>query len=232
METRKILDMAASQCWKRIGIWGDESPRCQELDRLIHCRNCEVYATAGRGLLERAIPDDYRDEWTAALALTKDTERSDQRSVLVFRLGDEWFGISTSAFREVIPLQPVRVLPHRSDSLLRGVINVRGELMLCVWLEGLLDLTPSGGQEEEAQGSQTWPRMLILDWDHRRWAFAVSEVDGIHQLGSDEVQEVPVTTAKDKSNHTQGIFERDSRPIGYLDEELISYALQRKTREV
>ena len=96
--------MAASQCWKRIGIWGDESPRCQELDRLIHCRNCEVYATAGRGLLERAIPDDYRDEWTAALALTKDTERSDQRSVLVFRLGDEWFGISTSAFREVSDL--------------------------------------------------------------------------------------------------------------------------------
>lgn len=232
MESSKLLDLAASQCWKHIGIWGNESPRCEELDRLIHCRNCEVYSAAGRGLLERAIPEDYRDEWTAALALSKDTEGTARDSVLVFRLCDEWFGISTAAFREVIPVQPVRVLPHRTDSLLRGIVNVRGELMLCIRLEGLLDLVPSSHDEDDPAGPQAWPRMLILDTDERRWAFAVEEVDGIHRIDLNELREVPVTAAKDVSRHTRGIFARANRSIGYLDEELISYALQRRTRPV
>ena len=231
METGKIIELAASECWKRIGIWGGESPRCVELDRLIHCRNCEVYATVGRGLLEREIPEGYRDEWTAALALNKQRDQVDHTSVLVFRLSNEWFGMSTSAFREVIPPQPIRVLPHRTGPLLRGVINVRGELMLCVRLEGLLEQAATSAQEQDRETSHSWPRMLILDRDDRHWAFAVSEVDGIHQLRSDELREVPVTAAKDKSNHTRGIFERDGRRIGYLDEELIGYALQRKTRD-
>jgi len=53
-------------CWNRIGIRGDMS--CPRLREHIHCRNCPVYATAARRLLDRhpAIYDDADDSVSIA----------------------------------------------------------------------------------------------------------------------------------------------------------------------
>ena len=41
-------------CWNRIGIRGDQS--CPKLPEYVHCRNCPVYASAARRLLDRLPP--------------------------------------------------------------------------------------------------------------------------------------------------------------------------------
>ncbi|OWT70403.1 MULTISPECIES: chemotaxis protein CheW [unclassified Achromobacter] len=53
-------------CWNRIGIRGDMS--CPRLREHIHCRNCPVYATAARRLLDRhpATYDDADDSVSIA----------------------------------------------------------------------------------------------------------------------------------------------------------------------
>lgn len=79
-------------CWNRIGVFGDKS--CPQLERHIHCRNCEVYGAAAIALLDRygsALErgdDDYGQGETAQV-------QGAQRSLLIFRLGEQWLAIAT-----------------------------------------------------------------------------------------------------------------------------------------
>src|SRR6185436_17733771 len=82
----------ALPCWRAIGVSGDGI--CPELVTHVHCRNCPVFTRAGRSLLERAAPAGYRDEWTRLLAQVKPAAAS-ERSVLVFRLAEEWLAVET-----------------------------------------------------------------------------------------------------------------------------------------
>jgi len=69
-------------CWNRIGIRGDKS--CGQLAGHVHCRNCPVYATAAKRILDRLPPQmDVLDHEPEARHSTR------QSSLLVFRLGRE-----------------------------------------------------------------------------------------------------------------------------------------------
>ncbi len=227
LDEETIARLAASRCWKGIGVWGTTTPRCQELDRVIHCHNCEVFAAAGRGLLEREVPDEYRREWTDVLTQAKAREAERAMSVLVFRLGDEWFALPTDAFREVAEVREVRTLPHRTSGILRGLVNVRGELLLCVWLEGLLGLSRTGIPGAEG-GDRSRPRMVVVDCNGEQWVFAVDEVDGIRFFGGDDLHELPVTVSKDKAAFTRGLFRLEERDVGLVDLDMVLNALRRR----
>ncbi|HEY9052840.1 MAG TPA: chemotaxis protein CheW, partial [Gammaproteobacteria bacterium] len=41
-----MQEFSINDCWNKIGVWGNEKPRCPQLDELIHCNNCPVYAEA------------------------------------------------------------------------------------------------------------------------------------------------------------------------------------------
>ena len=85
---------AIDDCWNRIGVHGDK--RCPLLAEHIHCRNCQVYAAAATRLLDRyALQQDQ--EPVAAAPLTECTGRS----MLVFRLGEEWLALATASLAEI-----------------------------------------------------------------------------------------------------------------------------------
>ena len=105
---------AIDDCWNRIGIHGDKS--CPLLVEHIHCRNCSVYSAAATRLLDRyALQQDDRRPVAAAEV----DEKIVTRSLLVFRLGEEWLGIATRCLVEVAPLQPIHSLPHQRSRACR-----------------------------------------------------------------------------------------------------------------
>ena len=55
-------------CWRKIGVWGLESPRCELLELHLHCRNCAVFRNAGREQYNREIELDYLKLRTEELA--------------------------------------------------------------------------------------------------------------------------------------------------------------------
>lgn len=144
---------AIDDCWNRIGIHGDKS--CPLLADHIHCRNCAVYSAAATRLLDRYAlqQDDHR---RAAVELDQDIVT---RSLLMFRLGEEWLGIATRCLVEVAPLQPIHSLPHQRSRALLGVANVRGALVACLSLVELLGLDAAG---TSASNGRSMPRMLII----------------------------------------------------------------------
>ena len=80
-------------CWSEIGIEGDRS--CEALSRYVHCRNCPEYSNLGRTLLDREMPEDYRREVSEELAAATTASATDTVSVVVFRIGSEWFALRT-----------------------------------------------------------------------------------------------------------------------------------------
>lgn len=140
-----------NDCWNTIGVTGDRS--CPELQKHVHCRNCPVFNAAGQRLFEREPPAEYLAEWTKRLAEPEVVAERGTLSVLIFRVGEEWLAFDIGLLVEIAEPRPIHSLPQRSNEILAGLVNIRGELELCVSLSGLLGIEPtaiaSGHQQPE-----------------------------------------------------------------------------------
>lgn len=156
-------------CWNRIGIRGDMS--CPRLREHIHCRNCPVYASAARRLLDRH-PATYDDADDSAQAAASPQATADGRHATAptqhgianiqatppghaaTHAADAAPVVSALVFRlgaEWLAL-PTAALAEvatmravhtlpRRSGVVTGVCNIRGRLLVCISLPVLLGLT-------------------------------------------------------------------------------------------
>jgi chemotaxis-related protein WspD len=199
-------------CWQRIGIFGDST--CPELSTVIHCRNCPVYSLAAHRLLDRPVPAEYRREWTAHFAEKEKLGAPAKASAVLFRIGNEWLAFPTEAFQEVAEQRQVHSLPHKRESIVRGLVNIRGELLICLSLGRLL------GIEDRALDAEALPvceRFMAIAWDGSRFVFPVSEVHGVERFHLEALREPPAALARSSARHAQGIFIWRENAVGLLD---------------
>jgi chemotaxis-related protein WspD len=205
-------------CWERIGVWGDRS--CPELSAVGHCHNCPVFTSAGRQFLAAAAPASYLEEWASRLAAPPEEAAADLVSVLTFRLGQEWLALPVQALVEVAPPRPVRRIPHRLG-LLAGLVNIRGELHLCIHLDQLLGITRT--VTPDATG-----RLLVVEWQGEHWVFPVDVVDQVRRVSQAELAGPPPTVALAADRLSVGVFRDGERRIGLLDPERLFQGVQGK----
>ena len=204
---------AIDDCWNRIGVHGDKS--CPLLAEHIHCRNCQVYAAAATRLLDRyALAQDAHDQAPAPAPVCAG------RSLLLFRLGEEWLALATRCLVEVAPMQPVHSLPHQRSRVLQGVANVRGALVPCLSLAEVLGLEAGS---PVAVSARVMPRMLILAASDGAVVLPVDEVDGIHAL---DLQQLASESATD-ARFTETVLQWRGRSVRVLDEEQVLSAVNR-----
>jgi chemotaxis-related protein WspD len=217
-----------AECWQQIGVWSKQK-RCPVLQEVIHCRNCEVFIRSGRRLLDQELPETYRSQWAEIMASEKKAAQFQTLSLILFRIESEWLALRTQVLSEVIDPQPLKrhSLPHRKNRVLTGIINVRGEIQLCVSLKELLGIEPSAAKTSEQTPYQ---RMMVIDSEDGKWVFPVSEIIGIHRIHPATFQNVPVTVAKAQSTFTKGIFKWEARYVAFLDDELLIYSLTRSVQ--
>lgn len=214
---RRPVVAPMENCWRFVGVSGDRS--CPELAAFIHCRNCPVLAAAARRFFDRPAPEGYLASWQEILEQPAVPIAADTKSVLVFRLGDEWLALPTPVLIEVTPLRQVHRLPHRSGTVLAGITNIRGQLQLCVRLGGLLGL---GGLAAETPDSAPTARLLVVERTTtrgpERWAFGVDEVAGIHLVPGAALRNAPATVRGTAMRATVSLFAWQDRTVGLLDE--------------
>lgn len=214
-------------CWNNIGVWGKQTPRCPKLEKYIHCRNCDIFSNAGKQLLDREIPEHYLEDWTIAYAREKPSNTKDKPiAVLIFRLGDEWISIPTQYVKEITKIGPIHKVPHKDPRTVRGLVNVRGELKICLSIGSLLHLTPTLTYTNDSRKG-TYARMVVVAHEHWEFVFPVSEVDGINYYFEKDLENVPTTVNKAKATFTSGIINMGERHIACLDAPLLIYALEK-----
>jgi chemotaxis-related protein WspD len=219
-------------CWNRIGVWGQEEPRCPRLPKVIHCRNCEVFTRAGRDLLEREMPENYREEWVQVFVDKKEEELPGTTPLIIFRLTNQWFGLPAQLLEEVISPQPFHTVPHRESPILLGIVNVHGEIQLCISLQHLLELGEGAKSAEPPaeEAHKVYQRMIVINRDNNRWVFPVDEVLGMHRVDAQTFENVPVTVAKAKKTFAKHLFKWEDITVALLDDELLLYRLTRSVR--
>lgn len=206
-------------CWNRIGIHGDKS--CPLLADHIHCRNCAVYSAAATRLLDRyALQQEDRGQ---SIAVDGESDIV-TRSLLMFRLGEEWLGIATRCLVEVAPLQPIHSLPHQRSRALLGVVNVRGALVACLSLVELLGLDVTVGV---ASGVRVMPRMLIIGAQGGPVVVPVDEVDGIHAIDERTLDAASAPSQQAGIRYTRAVLQWKGRSLRLLDEEQLLSAVTR-----
>jgi chemotaxis-related protein WspD len=209
---------AIDDCWNRIGIHGDKS--CPLLSDHIHCRNCAVYSAAATRLLDRyALQQEDRGQVSTVVESEMKT-----RSLLMFRLGEEWLALATRSLVEVAPLQAIHSLPHQRSRALLGVANVRGALVACLSLVELLGLD---GASSTASGAQVMPRMLIIAAHGGPVVVPVDEVDGIHAIDERVLEAASRSGTQASAKYTRGVLQFKSRSLRWLDEEQLLSAVTR-----
>jgi chemotaxis-related protein WspD len=218
-------------CWNHIGVSGDQS--CPELKAFIHCRNCHVFAAAARTFFDRPAPEGYLAGWSQWLRGSAgqdaraegngDDENDGQIhgetvSVLIFRLGVEWLAFRAHTVAEVTNPRPVHRVPHRSNETFVGLVNLRGQVQLCVSLHGLLGVT-----------APVAPTRLIVLRDGDRaetWAFAADEVFGVQNVLRSRLRGVPSTLANPTVGFSQAVFSWNEWSVGLIDEQRVFSTLR------
>lgn len=213
---------ALDDCWNRIGVRGDRS--CPELVKHVHCRNCPVQAAAVTTLLDRQVPADHAERWTEQYARPPEVREAGLHPVVVFRVGSEWCALPTTLFLEVATLRPVHSLPHRRSTLVRGLVNVRGELLVCVSVAGALGIDEGASTDPGRQNSR---RLLVLSREEQRLVFSVDEVGGPYRYHPRELLPPPATVARAAGTYTKAVFAWREKSVALLDDELLFYTLNR-----
>lgn len=168
--------------------------------------------------INRLLPTQYRDAGMDALPSQTVPGNSAKISTVLFRIQSEWLAFPAAAFQEIVEQRRVHSLPHRRESLVLGVTNVRGELLVCISLGRLLGIhSPEFCSKTPAAGQ----RMLVIGWGASRFAFSVDEVQGVYRLHPHELKEPPATVAKSREAFTQGVFLWANGTAGLLDAERV-----------
>lgn len=204
---------AVDDCWNRIGVFGDK--RCERLERHIHCRNCEVYGAAAIALLDRYGSSLERDADDYGQGEAQEPV-GEQRSLLIFRLGEQWLAIATRCLAEVMPVSPIHSLPHRKSTGLLGVTNVRGTLVACLSLSELLDLETDDSRQS---GQRVIPRMLILESGSGPLVVPVDEVSGIQKIPLARISNAKQDDKRTISRFTAGVLQWRGQSITLLNDE-------------
>jgi chemotaxis-related protein WspD len=212
-----------NDCWNKIGVRGDRS--CAELRQHIHCRNCPVYFAGAVALLDRPAAADYLAASTAHFAEPKGAEELDTRSVVIFRIGQEWLALPTSVVSEVANRLPVHSLPHRRNGTVIGLVSVRGELVVCISLGQVLGV--DSAVEPHQKSPIVHGRLIVIRREDVRIVCPVDEVHGIQRFQTRNLQEVPSTLSKATASFSTAILSWNNHSVGLLDDHMLFTALKR-----
>lgn len=178
----------SAACWQQIGTFGDRS--CARLESEVHCRNCEIFRAGGRALLDRPLPEGYREEITAQLKAPLERETQEGLRVVAFRVGGAWLALDSGYFLRTLPTLPIVPLPGRSNAVFRGLVNAQGELSLCVSLRGLIRAELD--QSVIDVSARVFSRMLEIRLAGDLWIFEADEVVGAVSVAEQHLEPLPV----------------------------------------
>ena len=206
-------------CWNSIGVRGDKS--CPELAAHAHCRNCPAYSSAAALLLDQRLHDDGAVPEAGNAAAPVVLARKGN-PVLLARLDNEWFALPMLALDQVIACRTIHSLPHRQNSPLLGLVNVRGELLVCVSLARLLGLATAAPGTDGARDA----KMVVIRCGGGRVVFQVDEVYHHCRFNEADVRPLPATARMSVGCFANGLIDIEGRLAAIINEDRLGEAIE------
>ncbi len=208
-------DQKIVSCWNSIGVWGRVQPRCALLKDIIHCRNCEKFVEAGREVLSKLPAHNLHTDWTTQIAEAKERRNTEQNSLLVFRIGASWFGLSCAVLDEVCAQRRIRSIPNVDSLVVKGLVNISGKVQLCFSLGQLFKIEKYTGTRERRKS--LYDSLIVAVWNGRKYVFPVNEILGIYSYGNHALTPLESPKENPEARFFSGKLLIDTYTIHFLD---------------
>ena len=135
---------------------------------------------------------------------------------VIFKLGEESYGVDIGSVREIITMRPITRVPKAPD-FVEGVINLRGRVIPVVDLRFRLGLGVA-----EAKAST---RIVVVEVKGNTVGMIVDGVSEVLRIARDEVQGVPASIVSDvDSDFLEGVAKLENRLVILLNlEEVLEH---------
>jgi purine-binding chemotaxis protein CheW len=133
---------------------------------------------------------------------------SGELQVTTFRLGDRLLGIDIAAIREINRVGEMTPVPD-APAAVRGVINLRGDVVTVLDLRVMLDLDPAPLTLQS--------RWIILDAGTERVGLLVDRVEDVTTVALQDAEGLPPTASPTEQRHFQAVYQLDQDLLVLLD---------------
>lgn len=142
----------------------------------------------------------------------KDVKEAQQKSqLIVFRLGDEEYGLQIGQIKEVVPTPHITRLPQ-TPSYVKGVANIRGNIIAVVDLEEKFGL-----KKDDSDSANNYT--LVVESDHVKMGVLVRELPNTLNVKQAQVEDSAniIQDGGADQSYIKGIVKLEERLIIMLD---------------
>jgi purine-binding chemotaxis protein CheW len=134
------------------------------------------------------------------------------RQYCTFYLGDQCYGLDVLKVQEIVRSQPLTPVPL-AHPMVRGLINLRGQIVTAIDLRERLEMPARAGDHE--------PVNVVVETDDGAVSLLVDEIGDVLEVTEDQFERPPETLQGPTRELIQGAYKLTNRLLVVLDPELI-----------
>lgn len=135
--------------------------------------------------------------------MLEDRSAGKEIQLVIFRLGRQEFGVRIDQVKEIIEMSHITRMP-KAPSFIKGVINLRGQVIAVIDLTGLFDLPAS----DHSQGT----RIVVVDVDDSTVGMIVDSVPEVLRISAKDIDPTPgLIESRIDTRYIEGIGKLDNR---------------------
>jgi purine-binding chemotaxis protein CheW len=139
------------------------------------------------------------------------------KQLVVFKLGNEFYGVNIEAVESIIKMQSITVVPQAPEYV-EGVTNLRGTVL------PVIDLRKRFGIGHDSISKDS--RIIVVTADHIKVGMIVDAVSEVLEIGQDAIEPPPAIATTLNSAFITGIAKSSDQLVILLD---LSQVLQLHT---
>ena len=157
------------------------------------------------------------------LAETKETgrEKKNTEQLLSFSLGEEQYGLRVKFIKEILYFSSITKVPF-APRCIRGIINLRGEIVAIIDISKMLDLPESENYSKKSH-------IIVIEAYKKLAGFWVNKIGDIGDFSSSAIVPPLSTLEKNKADFIEGEieFENDNKLVTVLKlENILNYKME------
>ncbi|MBU1088209.1 MAG: chemotaxis protein CheW [Candidatus Omnitrophica bacterium] len=134
---------------------------------------------------------------------------SGEIQLVVFKIGEEEFGVEINQVREIVKLVSITRMP-KSPAFIEGVVNLRGQIITVIDLSKRLDL-PSAGRSEST-------RIMVVEIGESIVGMIVDSVSEVLRLSESNIEDTPsLIETEVHERYLRGVGKSEDRLLILLD---------------
>lgn len=142
-----------------------------------------------------------------------ESSKQDAQQVIVFLLGEEYYGLSIDQIKEVVATPQIARVPMSPDYI-RGVANIRGSVLAIVDLEKKFNLPVP----KDKAGTTPAYTLVVESWEHNM-GILVRDVPNTLNISASQIdrssQVLQESTAAE--NYVSGVIKHEDRLVILID---------------